>query len=765
MKTNMIFNSVNKVVLSVSLLSGLLWQASAATISDRSAFVDSLIGCMTLEEKLGQLNLPAGHDIVTGNVQNGDTKEMIRRGQVGGVFNIKGVGKVKELQRIAVEESRLGIPLLVGADVIHGYETIFPIPLALSCSWDTTLVENVARISAIEAAAGGVNWTFSPMVDIAHDARWGRIAEGNGEDPYLGSLMAKAYVRGYQGGALDNPENIMACVKHFACYGATESGRDYNVVDMSRWNMFNAYFAPYKAAVDAGVGSLMPSFNIIDGVPATGNRWLLADVLRNRWGFKGVIVTDYYSIGEMNALGIGPRRTGAVLALRAGVDMDMVSHAYLERLKGALEDGEVTMDMIDNAVRRILNAKVSLGLFEDPYSRCDVSDASSGKLFSAEHRKVARDVAAKTFVLMKNDNSLLPLKKNAKIALVGPMAHARNQMAGTWSFTSSTKDRHRSVLDGLRDAATDSNLIVYAQGCNIYFDEKKQNAVCKGLIPRGDDKVMLADALAAAADADVIVACLGESADMSGESACRTDLNMPDAQKQLLEAMVATGKPVVLLLFGGRPVSLCWEKEYVPAILNVWYGGSEAGDAIADVLYGDKAPQGRLTTTFPRTVGQMPLYYNHLPTSRPDPEDDVFNLYQSNWIDERTSPLYPFGYGLTYTTFSYDPVKLSSDKMPKGGAIEATVKVTNTGKRGGTEVVQLYLRDRYASFCRPVQELKHFSRVTLKPGESRDVTFLLTEEDLKFYNADLEYVYEPGEFQLMIGPDCQRVETLTFTAE
>lgn len=727
-------------------------------------FVTDLMGKMTIREKLGQLNLPSGGDLVTGSVMNSELSDMIRKEEIGGFFNVKGIKKIYDLQRLAVEETRLKIPLIVGADVIHGYETIFPIPLALSCSWDTLAIQRMARISAIEASADGICWTFSPMVDICRDARWGRIAEGSGEDPYLGSLLAKAYVHGYQGDSMQGKDEILSCVKHFALYGASEAGKDYNTVDMSHLRMYNEYFAPYRAAVEAGVGSVMSSFNIVDGIPATANKWLLTDVLRDEWGFQGLLVTDYNSIAEMSIHGVAPLKEASVRALQAGTDMDMVSCGFLNTLEESLKEGKVTEAQIDAACRRVLEAKYKLGLFADPYKYCDTLRAEK-ELYTPEHRAVAREVAAETFVLLKNENHLLPLEEKGKIALIGPMAGARNNMCGMWSMTC-TPSGHGTLLEGIRSAVGDKAEILYAKGSNVYYDaEMEKGAVGIRPLERGNDQQLLAEALRTAARADVIVAAVGECAEMSGESPSRTNLEIPDAQQDLLKALVKTGKPVVLLLFTGRPLVLNWESEHIPSILNVWFGGSETGDAVADVLFGKAVPCGKLTTTFPRSVGQLPLFYNHLNTGRPDPDSRVFDRYASNYLDESNEPLYPFGYGLSYTDFVYGDLQLSSETLPKNGNLTASVTVTNKGKHDGYETVQLYLRDIYAEVARPVKELKGFDRIFLKKGESREVKFVLTEDDLKFYNSGLQYIYEPGEFDVMIGTNSRDVQTKRFIAE
>lgn len=749
--------------LCVLLLSSCLSQTRKSD-TEMDSFVTGLMNRMTLREKLGQLNLPSGGDLVTGSVMNSELGEMIRKQEIGGFFNVKGAKKIYDLQRLAIEGSRLKIPLLVGADVIHGYETIFPIPLALSCSWDTLAVERMARISAVEASANGINWTFSPMVDICRDSRWGRIAEGSGEDPYLGSLLAKAYVRGYQGDNMQGKDEILACVKHFALYGASEAGRDYNTVDMSRLRMYNEYLAPYKAAVEAGVGSVMSSFNVVDGIPATANKWLLTDLLRNEWGFQGLLVTDYNSIGEMSSHGVASLKEASVRALQAGTDMDMVSCGFLNTLEESLKEGKITEEQVNTACHHVLEAKFRLGLFSDPYKYCDTLRAEK-ELYTTDHRAAARKIAAETFVLLKNTDNLLPLERKGKIALIGPMADARNNMCGMWSMTC-TPSRHGTLLEGIRSAAGDQAEILYAKGSNMYYDTAlEKGAVGIRPLERGDDRQLLSEALHTAARADVVVAALGECAEMSGESASRTELEIPDAQQDLLKALVKTGKPVILLLFTGRPLVLNWEEANVHSILNVWFGGSETGDAVADVLFGKVTPCGKLTTTFPRSVGQLPLFYNHLSTGRPDPDNHVFNRYSSNYLEVSNEPLYPFGYGLSYTKFTYGDMRLSSETLPKNGEMIISVTVSNEGDYDGYEIVQLYLHDIYAEIARPVKELKSFERIFLKKGESREVKFVITENELKFYNSELQYVYEPGEFDVMVGPNSRDVQTKHFKAE
>lgn len=733
--------------------------------AEMDRFITGLIGRMTLEEKLGQLNLPPSDDIVTGQTINSNIGAAVARGEVGGTFNIKGAQKIKELQRIAVEKSRLGIPLLLGMDVIHGYETVFPIPLALSCSWDMDAIEKSARIAAIESSAAGVNWTFSPMVDISRDPRWGRMSEGAGEDPYLGSQVARAMVRGYQGDSLRNDDEILACVKHFALYGASEAGRDYNTVDMSRLRMYNEYFEPYRAAVDEGAASVMTSFNLVDGVPATANKWLIDDVLRHQWHFDGFVVTDYGSIGEMAVHGVGPLPEASARALNAGTDMDMCSFGFIGTLKQAVADGTVSVATIDKAVRRILEAKYKLGLFSDPY-RYNKVEREKTDIRRPEHIAAARAVAAKTFVLLKNEGNLLPLAKKGTVALVGPLAETAANMPGTWSVAADFS-KCKTLRQGFADALDGRAKVVYAKGANLESDPALEAAATvfgREMRDSRSDDELLAEAVEAVKDADVVVAAVGESSEYSGESSSRSVLTLPSSQRRLLEAMLATGKPVVMLNFSGRPTVMTWESENVPAILNVWFGGSEAADAIADVVFGDVNPSGKLTASMPWNEGQIPVYYNHFNTGRPkDPTNPAYQKYRSNYFEIPNEPLYPFGYGLSYTTFDYSPVTIDTDTMDSSGTVNASVTVTNTGSRAGDEIVQFYIRDIAGSIARPVKELKHFDRISLRPGESRTVTFPITIEDLKFYNYDLEHVAEPGDFEVMAGPDSRNTTSARFT--
>jgi len=731
------------------------------TNREMNVFIDKLMKKMTLEEKLGQLNLPGSGDIVTGQTSSSDIGLKIKQGKVGGLFNIKSVEKIRDAQQVAVAESRLNIPLIFGMDVIHGYQTVFPIPLGLAASWDMSLIENSARIAAVEASADGICWTFSPMVDIARDPRWGRIAESAGEDAYLGSQIAKAFVRGYQGNDLSKNNTIMACVKHFALYGASEAGRDYNTTDMSRQRMYNEYLPPYKAAVDAGIGSVMSSFNEIDGIPATGNKWLLTQLLRDEWVFGGFVVTDYTGINEMIAHGMGDLQAVSALALNAGVDMDMVGEGLLTTLKKSLDEQKTTEAQIDMACRRVLEAKYKLGLFDDPYRYCDVKRAKT-EIFTPENLMAARETAAQTFVLLKNENQILPLQKKGKIALIGPLADNTENMPGTWSvaadFTQSI-----SLLKGLKDVAGNLAEVVYAMGTNIVNDTALDARISIFGKPTYTDKrspqELIDEAVEIASKSDVIVAAMGEAAEMSGECSSRSNLSLPENQNELLIALLATGKPVVLVLFTGRPLTLPWENEHIPAILNVWFGGTEAGHAIADVLFGNVNPSGKLPATFPQNVGQVPIFYNHKNTGRPLADGQWFQKFRSNYLDVSNEPLYPFGYGLSYTHFIYGELKLDKTQLSGNQTLMASISLTNSGLYDGAEVVQLYVRDLVGTVTRPVKELKGFQKVFLKAGETKTVTFTITPEDLKFYNYDLKYDWEAGDFVIMVGGNSRDVKS------
>lgn len=732
--------------------------------SEMDAFISNLMARMTVEEKIGQLNLLTGGEAITGTTGNSDIEKKVRNGNVGGFFSLSTPEKIRTAQELAVNHTRLKIPLIFGMDVIHGYRTAFPIPLGLSATWDMALIKRSAEIAADEATADGINWTFSPMVDLSRDPRWGRIAEGSGEDPFLNSEIAKAMVTGYQGDDLAKINTLMACVKHFALYGASEAGRDYNTTDMSKIKMYNVYFPPYKAAIDAGVGSVMMSFNDVDGVPATANKWLMKEVLRKEWKFDGLIVTDYTGINEMVDHGYGDLQSVSAKALTAGVDMDMVGEGFLTTLKKSLDEGKVAIEDIDRACRYVLEAKFKLGLFEDPFKYCNEERAKT-EIYTTENRAAARDAATKSFVLLKNEGNVLPLKKSGKIALIGPLANSKVNMPGTWAV-SADLSKAISVKQGLEEALAGKAELIYAVGSNLVEDPKYQErATMFGReIPRDNrpEEEIIREAVAAASSADVVVAALGESSEMSGESSSRTDIKIPAIQHRLLKALLATGKPVVFVVFNGRPLDLSWENENVPAILNVWFGGSEAGHAIADVLFGDVNPSGKLSVTFPRNVGQIPIYYNHFNTGRPLQKGAWFQKFRSNYLDVPNEPLYPFGYGLSYTNFDISAPKLSKTTMTPSENITVTVDVRNTGSKAGEEVVQLYIRDMVGSIIRPVKELKGFQKIMLKAGESKTLTFTITEETLKFYNAELKHVAEPGDFKVFVGNSSENVKEADF---
>jgi beta-glucosidase len=729
------------------------------------AFIDNLLKQMTLEEKLGQLNLPVAGDITTGQATTTNFAQKVEKGLVGGLFNIKNLDKIRDVQKLAVEKTRLKIPLLFAMDVIHGYRTVFPIPLGLSCTWDIPAIERSARIAAQEATAEGINWTFSPMVDLSRDPRWGRVAEGSGEDPYLGGEIAKAMVRGYQGKNLAANNTMLSCIKHFALYGAADAGRDYGTVDMSRQRMYNEYFLPYKAGIEAGAGTVMASFNGGDGIPATGSKWLMTDVLRKQWGFNGFVVTDYTGIMEMEIHGIGDFKSVSAQALQAGIDMDMVSEGFLKTIAGSVAEGKVKMEEVDAACRRILEAKYRLGLFEDPFRYIN-PERSKNEVYTAANRAEARRIAAESFVLLKNENNVLPLKKQGTIAVVGPLADNARNMPGTWAVAADYS-KGVTVVQGLREVLGDRIKVLHAHGTNLDYDSAfNVRAGAHGKSVKWDTRpreVIVGEALDIAKQADVIVAVVGESSEMSGESSSRTSIDIPQAQKDMLMELQKTGKPIVLVLFTGRPLALTWEHKNFPAILNVWFPGSEAGYAIADVLFGDVNPCGKLTMTFPQNLGQVPLFYNHKMTGRPQDPEKWFTKFKTNYLDVTNDPLYPFGYGLSYTQFSYGDLTLSGKEMQRDGNITTTIAVTNTGKYEGKEVVQLYIRDVVGSVTRPVKELKGFQKIELKPGETKQVTFTIKEEDLKFYNYDLDFVAEPGEFHVMVGGNSKDTKMASFT--
>lgn len=743
------------------LFTVLLMAAAPAFSQDYSAKAKALLAKMTTEEKIGQLNLVTpGGGILTGSVVSQGVEENIKKGYVGGLFGIYGPEKVRKAQDLAVKNSRLHIPLIFGLDVIHGHKTIFPIPLGLSATWDLGLIEKSARIAATEASADGLAWAFSPMVDIARDARWGRISEGSGEDPYLGGLIAKAMVKGYQGKDLSANNNIMACVKHFALYGAAEAGREYNTVDMSRIKMHEYYLPPYKAAVEAGVGSVMSSFNEIDAVPATGNKWLLTDLLRKQWGFKGFVVSDYTSLNEMINHGVGDLQAVSAQALKAGLDMDMVGEGFLNTLKKSLKEGKITMADIDLACTRILEAKYKLGLFDNPYKYIDEARPAKD-ILTTETRTASREIAAHACVLLKNNQQLLPLPKTGTIALVGPLANNQRNMLGTW-VVAGDWTKSVAVMEGIKNVAGSGLNILFAKGANISDDPMMvKNANALGVEIEADKASpdeLIAEAVATAAKADVVVAVLGEAADMSGESSSRADIGLPESQENLLKALAKTGKPIVLVLINGRPLTLQWENDHIPAILEAWAPGTEAGNAIADVLFGNYNPSGKITATFPRSVGQIPIYYNHKNTGRPY-DGNGSGKFKSYYMDISNDPLYPFGYGLSYTSFDYSNLSLSKTSLKGDETLTATVTVSNTGKYAGEETVQLYITDPVASVTRAVKDLKGFKKIWLQPGEKKEVSFTITTEQLKFYNSDLKYNWEPGQFIIHVGTSSASVKS------
>ena len=749
-----------RIVLTIAVVA--VGLGSEARDKKMDAFIGKLMSKMTLSEKIGQLNLQPGGDVSTGGAMDTELSGLIARGELGAVLNTVGRDKIRAMQQIAVEKTRLGIPLLVGLDVIHGYQTIFPIPLAQSCSWNPAAIEQGARIAAEEATSDGIDWTYSPMVDIALDARWGRIAEGNGEDPYLGGLIAQALVRGYQGD-FSSVHNLMACLKHYALYGAVEAGRDYNTVDMSHLRMFNQCFPPYKAAVEAGVGSVMTSFNLVDGEHATANRWLLDDVLRRSWGFGGFIVTDYSSIAEMTSHGFGDLKHNTELAMKAGTDMDMCARGYVQHLEALVKEGKISKKMVDDACRRVLEAKYMVGLFDDPYRHCNMSDAEQAQhLFTAAHRQVARDFTAETFVLLKNEGQLLPLRKDATIALIGPNGDTTDGLLGTWCVSRPKSDAYPTLRQAMEQAVEGRGKVLFAQGCNIAPYGRMRQAGASWYIPEVDSEKAHREAMEAAAKADVIVCAMGEGADYSGESHSRVTLDLPETQMTLLRDLATLGKPIVLLNFAGRPTVMSWEKAHIPAIMNVWFGGTEMGPALCDVLFGDKSPSGHLTVSMPQHVGQEPLYYNHLNTGRPTADyDPKFRNYSSNYFEVTNGPAWPFGFGLSYTTFRYGDLQVEQ----QGRTVKATVSLTNTGEREGTEVVQCYIRDIACRYSRPVKELKGFERVTLRKGETKQVTITLDEASLSYYDMQGRLFFEPGEFDIMVGGNSQDVQTKRISVE
>jgi beta-glucosidase len=700
--------------------------------------VNTLLKKMTIEEKIGQLNQYTGDNSATGPITINPNKQAeIKAGLIGSMLNVVGTKYTRQYQELAMQ-SRLKIPLLFGQDVIHGYKTTFPIPLAEAASWDLQAIELAARVAATEASASGIHWTFAPMVDIGRDPRWGRVMEGAGEDTYLGSKIAYARVKGFQGNKLGDLNSVMACVKHFAAYGAATGGRDYNSVDMSERMLFETYLPPFKAALDAGAATFMNSFNDINGIPATGNAHLQRDILKGKWNFQGFVVSDWGSIGEMVAHGYSKDLKAAALsAITAGSDMDMESNAYRYNLAELVKEGKVSINLIDDAVKRILRKKYELGLFENPYKYSDEKRAEKA-LNNPENRKAALEVAEKSIVLLKNDNQTLPISKSVKtIAFIGPMVKEYKANMGFWSVELPDVDYDKWVVsqwDGLQNKVGKNTKLLYAKGCEV----------------DGDNKGGFAEAVATAKQADVVILSIGERRDMSGEAKSRSDLHLPGVQEDLVKAIQATGKPVVVLINAGRPLIFNWTADNVPAIVYTWWLGTEAGNAIANVLFGDYNPSGKLPMTFPREVGQVPIYYNHFSTGRPAPNENSTG-YVSSYIDLKNSPKFPFGYGLSYTKFNYSDLKLSSAKIKSNETIKVSFQLSNVGKVAGEEVVQLYLQDKFGSVVRPVLELKDFQKVKLNAGESKTIEFTIDKEKLSFYNDKLEWNAEPGDFEVMIG--------------
>lgn len=703
--------------------------------------IDSLLAIMTLDEKIGQLNQYTGDRLATGPIQENTTKyQDIREGRVGSMLNVKGARDTRKVQEVAMQ-SRLKIPLLFGLDVIHGYRVTFPIPLAESCSWDMDMIRSAARVAAREATAAGIHWTFAPMVDISRDPRWGRVMEGAGEDPYLGSLIAKARVKGFQGNRLGNLDALMACVKHFAGYGAAIAGRDYNTVDMSKRMLWEVYLPPFKAAVDAGAATFMNAFNELNGIPSTGNSYLQRDILKGKWGFNGFVVSDWGSIGEMVTHGFAKSKADAArLAITAGSDMDMESKSYIDNLANLVKSGEVNIEVVDDAVRRILRKKFELGLFEDPY-RFSNEKREQQELNSKKNREIAREMAAKSIVLLKNEDQLLPLSKSLKnIAVIGPLAKSEADMKGFWSVTWDN-DHLVSLYEGLTKKLGKNARLSYAKGCGVV----------------DTSKAGFPEAIRMARQSDVVLLAVGETFDMSGEGKSRADIHLPGVQEELIKAIKATGKPVVVLVMAGRPLIFNWTADHANAILYTWWLGSEAGNAMADVLFGDYNPSAKLTMSFPRAEGQIPIYYSYKNTGRPS-LDENDKKYRSAYQDIPNSPRYAFGYGLSYTQFSMTDLKLNKTTMKQNDSILVSLTITNTGKFSGEEVVQLYLRDLFATVTRPVKELKDFQKVYLKPGESKKLTFIIDKDKLSFYDQQMQWKAEAGDFKLMVGNASDHIE-------
>jgi beta-glucosidase len=740
-----------KTLPAILLISIVLYTSCKNNLAEKSNIyeskADSIIKLMTLDEKIGQLNLLTSNWSSTGPNMRNDYVELIRKGAIGSILNAFTVDYVKALQKIAVEETRLHIPLIFGFDVIHGHRTIFPIPLGQASSWDPEAIEKSERIAAIEASAEGINMTYSPMVDIARDPRWGRVMEGAGEDTYLGSLIASARVKGFQGTNLLDKSSVLACVKHFAAYGAPQAGRDYFTVDMSERSLYEWYLPPYKAAIDAGVASVMTSFNEIAGVPSTSNKWLLTSLLRNDWKFKGFVVTDYNSINELIDHGVAADSVEAgYLSIKAGVDLDMMASTYLNHLAGLVKSKRVSEEEIDNAVRRILVAKYKLGLFDNPYKYCD-KNREKNEIMRQEYLDFARKFASESCVLLKNDNKILPIKKEVKtIAVIGPLADSKRDMLGSWS-AAGDPEKCVTLLEGVINRTGKSVRILAAKGCDVR--------------DKGKDEINQAVALAR--KADFVILALGESSEMSGEAASRSDISLPGMQLELADEVIKTGKPVVVVLFNGRPLAIPELSSIAPAILETWFGGTQAGNAIADILFGDVNPSGKLTMTFPRNTGQIPVYYNSKNTGRPINPEKPFEKYKSNYLDVPNTPLYPFGYGLSYTSFNYSDIKMNKTDFHGNEQIVASIDVTNTGDRDGVEIVQLYIRDLVGDVTRPVKELKGFRKVLIRKGETVNVAFTLTPGELSYYHQDMNFKYDPGDFEIFIGANSAESRSTKFS--
>ena len=740
-----------KTLPAILLISIVLYTSCKNNVAEKSNIyeskADSIIKLMTLDEKIGQLNLLTSNWSSTGPNMRNDYVELIRKGAIGSILNAFTVDYVKALQKIAVEETRLHIPLIFGFDVIHGHRTIFPIPLGQASSWDPEAIEKSERIAAIEASAEGINMTYSPMVDIARDPRWGRVMEGAGEDTYLGSLIASARVKGFQGTNLLDKSSVLACVKHFAAYGAPQAGRDYFTVDMSERSLYEWYLPPYKAAIDAGVASVMTSFNEIAGVPSTSNKWLLTSLLRNDWKFKGFVVTDYNSINELIDHGVAADSVEAgYLSIKAGVDLDMMASTYLNHLAGLVKSKRVSEEEIDNAVRRILVAKYKLGLFDNPYKYCD-KNREKNEIMRQEYLDFARKFASESCVLLKNDNKILPIKKEVKtIAVIGPLADSKRDMLGSWS-AAGDPEKCVTLLEGVINRTGKSVRILAAKGCDVR--------------DKGKDEINQAVALAR--KADFVILALGESSEMSGEAASRSDISLPGMQLELADEVIKTGKPVVVVLFNGRPLAIPELSSIAPAILETWFGGTQAGNAIADILFGDVNPSGKLTMTFPRNTGQIPVYYNSKNTGRPINPEIPFEKYKSNYLDVPNTPLYPFGYGLSYTSFNYSDIKMNKTDFHGNEQIVASIDVTNTGDRDGVEIVQLYIRDLVGDVTRPVKELKGFRKVLIRKGETVNVAFTLTPGELSYYHQDMNFKYDPGDFEIFIGANSAESRSTKFS--